>query len=62
VQYLGNTGSGKSCTITSLLQSIYISKDKLINAEPPNLKTIIIDSNNEYSEIFDGKAKSPSWV
>ncbi len=49
----GNTGSGKSCTVTSILQGVYLDKGRLINATNKKLKTIIIDSNEEYSGIFN---------
>lgn len=62
----GNTGSGKSCTVTSILQGVYSKKGRLLNASKPSLKTIIIDSNEEYSGIFNYKEgdneKTPSWV
>ncbi len=49
----GNTGSGKSCTVTSILQGVYCNRERLNNSSEPSLKTIIIDSNDEYSEVFD---------
>lgn len=58
----GNTGSGKSCTTTSILQSIYKDKKRLINTDNHKLKTVIIDSNEEYSKIFDDCGDSPDWV
>lgn len=62
----GNTGSGKSCTVTSILQGIYLNKGRLINATNKKLKTIIIDSNEEYSEIFnkteEENSLKPEWV
>lgn len=58
----GNTGSGKSCTVTSILQSVYLEKDRLQNANNKSLKTIIIDSNEEYSNIFDVDGVKPDWV
>lgn len=62
----GNTGSGKSCTVTSILQGVYLEKGRLINATNKHLKTIIIDSNEEYSEIFnslvEGVSTKPDWV
>jgi DNA helicase HerA-like ATPase len=62
----GNTGSGKSCTVTSILQGVYLEKNRLLNATNKHLKTIIIDSNEEYSEIFNnvenGVSTRPSWV
>lgn len=58
----GNTGSGKSCTVTSILQGIYLDKNRLKNANTKSLKTIIIDSNEEYSNIFDTGTEKPDWV
>ena len=59
----GNTGSGKSCTVTSILQSVYLDKRRLNNTKSKTLKTIIIDSNEEYSEIFnDDENKKPDWL
>lgn len=65
----GNTGSGKSCTVTSILQGVYLDKGRLLNATNKKLKTIIIDSNEEYSEIFNqveelisDKPIKPLWV
>ncbi|MDR0306586.1 MAG: ATP-binding protein [Chitinispirillales bacterium] len=58
----GNTGSGKSCTVTSILQGVYHDKNRLHNAKNKNLKTIIIDSNDEYSDIFNENGVKPDWV
>jgi DNA helicase HerA-like ATPase len=58
----GNTGSGKSCTVTSILQGVYLPKARLQNANSKSLKTIIIDSNEEYSEIFNIGGVKPEWV
>jgi len=60
----GNTGSGKSCTVTSILQGVYLDKARLLNSTGKKLKTIIIDSNEEYSKIFDciDCGKSPDWL
>ncbi len=54
---LGNTGSGKSCTVTSILQSLFNynysgesdKEDKLRNAT-----IIIFDTNGEYKSAFEG--------
>ena len=50
---LGNTGSGKSCTIASLIQAIlsYKYKDK----EVKNAHFIILDTNGEYKRAFEEK-------
>jgi uncharacterized protein len=62
----GNTGSGKSCTVTSILQGVYLDKGRLQNATNKHIKTIIIDSNEEYSEIFNSLvgevSTKPDWV
>lgn len=58
----GNTGSGKSCTVSSILQGVYLEKDRLKNTTSKSLKTIIIDSNEEYSEIFNDSGAKPDWV
>jgi DNA helicase HerA-like ATPase len=59
----GNTGSGKSCTVTSILQGVYLEKGRLLNTTNKKLKTIIIDSNEEYSEIFNSPdSAKPDWV
>lgn len=62
----GNTGSGKSCTVTSILQGVYLDRKRLLNASNSKLKTIIIDSNEEYSEIFNSirgdEIKKPDWL
>lgn len=49
----GNTGTGKSCTVASILQGIYVKeKVRLFNSNSNKLKTIIIDSNDEYQNVF----------
>jgi len=48
---LGNTGSGKSCTIASLTQAILFYKDK----EVKNAHFVILDTNGEYKRAFEGK-------
>jgi hypothetical protein len=52
---LGNTGSGKSCTIASMLQTIF-SKDKEFFAIGSTF--IIFDVNGEYKQAFDSLDKS----
>ena len=50
----GNTGTGKSCTVTSIIKGLknrLIDKEgNLVKASP---KIIIFDSNNEYSNAFE---------
>lgn len=48
---LGNTGSGKSCTVTAVLRAV-------LDRGMPNAHFIIFDTNNEYERAFttdDGK-------
>lgn len=52
---LGSTGSGKSCTIASLIQSIL---------EQPTVKRttiIILDTNGEYRSAFQYQADDDTW-
>ncbi|MCJ7772778.1 MAG: ATP-binding protein, partial [Desulfobacterales bacterium] len=47
---LGNTGSGKSCSVAGLIQwSLEAAKKDKNN---PNARFIILDSNGEYSKVF----------
>ena len=54
---MGNTGSGKSCTVTSILQSLFnYNYSKEIDKEN-KLKSatiIIFDTNGEYKSAFEG--------
>tara|TARA_R110000744_G_scaffold119126_2_gene222304 strand:+ start:12167 stop:14308 length:2142 start_codon:yes stop_codon:yes gene_type:complete len=55
---LGNTGSGKSCTFASIIQSMFdfdYNGEKLKNAH-----IIIFDTNGEYKQAFQGTKKNPS--
>lgn len=56
IAVLGNTGSGKSCTIASIMQSIYM-KDRPYLAHGSSV--IIFDVNGEYRKSFD---KIPSDI
>ena len=66
---LGNTGSGKSCTLTSILHSLfeYEYNGKKLN----NAHFIIFDTNGEYKQAFFGnidrniepfKEKELNWL
>lgn len=52
---LGNTGSGKSCSVAGLIRwSLEAAKkDKKENINNPNARFIIIDPNGEYTNTFD---------
>jgi DNA helicase HerA-like ATPase len=51
---LGNTGSGKSCTVAGLIQW---SLEAIDSAIAPNARFIILDPNGEYSKVFGEDAK-----
>ena len=54
---LGNTGSGKSCTFASIIQSMFdfeYNGKKLQNAH-----IIIFDTNGEYKQAFQGTKENP---
>lgn len=51
---LGNTGSGKSCTVAGL---IHWSLDATTRDNDANARFIILDPNGEYSKSFGDKAK-----
>ena len=52
---LGNTGSGKSCTVAGLIRwSLEAAQEK--RKEKPNARFIILDPNGEYSRAFSGEA------
>lgn len=54
---LGNTGSGKSCTVSSVIQSLFkydYNGKKLRNAH-----FLIFDTNGEYKSAFQGTEESP---
>jgi DNA helicase HerA-like ATPase len=52
---LGSTGSGKSCTIASLIQSI--------RKQPTVKRTtfVILDTNGEYRSAFQRQKKDGTW-
>jgi nucleotidyltransferase len=54
---LGNTGSGKSCTLTSILQSLFnynYSKESDKENKLKSATIIIFDTNGEYKSAFEG--------
>lgn len=54
---LGNTGSGKSCTFASIIQSMFEFEynDKSLK----NAHIIIFDTNGEYRQAFQGTKENP---
>ncbi|MES9971855.1 MAG: DUF87 domain-containing protein [Candidatus Thiodiazotropha sp.] len=52
---LGNTGSGKSCSVAGLIQwSIAASNN---SDKPPNARFIVLDPNGEYSKVFQNEGR-----
>ena len=52
---LGNTGSGKSCTVAGLIQ--WSLKAATLTNVKPNARFIILDPNGEYSKVFNDKGR-----
>ena len=52
---IGSTGSGKSCTIASVLQAI------LEHPEVKRTTCVILDTNGEYRSAFQRQASDGSW-
>jgi len=52
---LGNTGSGKSCTVAGLIQ--WSIKAAAQAGKNPNARFIIMDPNGEYSKVFKDKGR-----
>ncbi len=55
IAVLGNTGSGKSCSVAGLIRwSMESAKEKMKNGtDNPNARFIILDPNGEYTDTFD---------
>lgn len=63
VAILGNTGSGKSCTLTAILQSLF--QYKYNNQSLKSCHIVIFDTNGEYGEAFninDNDIVNPFWI
>lgn len=54
---LGNTGSGKSCSVAGLIQWS-LEEAKNATGEQPHARFIILDPNGEYARVFDGKEEA----
>ncbi len=56
---LGNTGSGKSCSVAGLIRwSLEAAKAKCQGEGEPNARFIVLDPNGEYSKAFSSKGDS----
>jgi len=52
---LGNTGSGKSCSVAGLIRwSLEAARSQRKDKSQPNARFIVLDPNGEYSRAFDG--------
>ena len=49
---LGNTGSGKSCSVAGLIRWSMNAAKKARNGEDPNARFIVLDPNGEYANTF----------
>ena len=55
---LGNTGSGKSCSVAGLVRwSLEAAGKELPEGETPNARFIILDPNGEYANTFKDMSK-----
>ena len=54
---LGNTGSGKSCSVAGLIRWSLEEACKARGGTDPNARFIVLDPNGEYSKAFDGLGK-----
>lgn len=50
---LGNTGSGKSCSVAGLIRWSLEAAKKIKQGLQPNARFIVLDPNGEYSKTFD---------
>jgi hypothetical protein len=54
---LGNTGSGKSCSVAGLVRWSMDAARKARNGADPNARFIVLDPNGEYVNTFKGMGK-----
>ncbi len=54
---LGNTGSGKSCSVAGLVRWSMDAARKVRNGADPNARFIVLDPNGEYANTFKGMGK-----
>lgn len=54
---LGNTGSGKSCSVAGLIRWSMEAARQARGGADPNARFIVLDPNGEYAKTFDGLGK-----
>jgi uncharacterized protein len=54
VAVLGNTGSGKSCTVAGLVRWSLEAAGRQLDGKSPNARFIVLDPNGEYGAAFAG--------
>ncbi len=54
---LGNTGSGKSCSVVGLIRWSMEAARKARGGADPNARFVVLDPNGEYAKAFDGVGK-----
>lgn len=54
---LGNTGSGKSCSVSGLIRWSMEEARKERGGADPNARFIVLDPNGEYAKAFEGLGK-----
>ena len=61
---LGNTGSGKSCSVAGLIRwSLESAREKLVDsAKPVNSRFIVLAPNGEYSKAFADKQEANIYM
>lgn len=60
---LGNTGSGKSCSVAGLIQWCLDEAGKNCKeGQSPNARFIILDPNGEYSRVFNSESRQKARV
>ncbi|MCX2795337.1 ATP-binding protein [Microbulbifer thermotolerans] len=51
---LGNTGSGKSCSVAGLIRWSLEAAKEARGGKEPNARFVVLDPNGEYAKTFDG--------
>lgn len=60
---LGNTGSGKSCSVAGLIQwCLEAAEENSKDGQSPNARFIVLDPNGEYSRVFNSESRYKARV